>query len=76
MKKYWIPFHTCNSLVSFRVLSWVGSRIYQKAPPIPAKVLLKMAKLFLLRTIFKPGKMFGRLWAEWNLALFGDTEVM
>ena len=38
MKKYWIPFALVIA-VSFGVLSWVGSRIYQKVPPIPSKVV-------------------------------------
>ncbi len=38
MKKYWYGFFGVI-LVSFSVLGWVGSRIYQSAPPIPRQVV-------------------------------------
>ena len=38
MKKLWITFALILS-VSFAVLGWIGTRIYQKMPPIPAKVV-------------------------------------
>ena len=38
MKKYWIAF-SAVIIISFIVLSWVGVRIYQQAPPIPDKVI-------------------------------------
>ena len=37
MKKYWLAFGLVV-ILSFIVLSWVGTRIYQQAPPIPEKV--------------------------------------
>ncbi len=38
MKKYWIGFAAVIS-ISFVVLGWVGSRIYQMAPPIADRVV-------------------------------------
>jgi nitric oxide reductase subunit B len=38
MKKYWIGF-TAVMVVSFSVLSWVGVRIYQQAPPVVDQVV-------------------------------------
>jgi nitric oxide reductase subunit B len=38
MKRLWIAF-TLVMCVSFLVLGWIGTRIYQEMPPIPAKVL-------------------------------------
>ena len=38
MKKLWISFALVCSL-SFAVLGWIGTRIYQKMPPIPASVV-------------------------------------
>ncbi len=38
MKKLWIGF-TLVLFVSFLVLGWIGTRIYQEKPPIPDKVV-------------------------------------
>ena len=38
MKKYWIGF-SAVILVSFAILGWIGTRIYQQKPPIPEKIL-------------------------------------
>jgi nitric oxide reductase subunit B len=38
MKKLWISFAAVFA-VSFAVLGWIGTRIYQEMPPIPAKVV-------------------------------------
>jgi len=38
MKKLWLAFLLVNA-ISFGVLGWVGSRIYQGAPPIPNRVV-------------------------------------
>lgn len=38
MKRLWIVFAAVLA-VSFAVLGWVGSRIYQQAPPIPERVV-------------------------------------
>lgn len=38
MKRLWIGF-TLVMFLSFLVLGWIGTRIYQEKPPIPAQVL-------------------------------------
>ncbi len=38
MKRLWLAF-ALVMIVSFTVLSWVGTRIYQEMPPIPDKVV-------------------------------------
>ncbi len=38
MKKYWFGF-VGVIVVSFAVLGWVGTQVYQKAPPIPVRVI-------------------------------------
>src|SRR3974390_2013947 len=38
MKKLWISFAIVFSL-SFAVLGWIGTRIYQQMPPIPRSVV-------------------------------------
>ncbi len=38
MKKYWIAF-ALVIIISFAVLGWVGTTIYQQAPPVPEKVI-------------------------------------
>src|SRR5271157_4669026 len=37
MKKLWLAFAVVL-VFSFSVLGWVGTRIYQQAPPLPEKV--------------------------------------
>ena len=38
MKRLWVAF-ALVMIVSFAVLSWVGTRIYQQMPPMPDKVV-------------------------------------
>jgi nitric oxide reductase subunit B len=38
MKRLWLGFGIVI-LASFSVLGWVGTRIYQEAPPIPDQVV-------------------------------------
>lgn len=38
MKKLWISF-AAVLLISFSVLAWIGTRIYQEMPPIPARIV-------------------------------------
>ena len=38
MKRLWIAF-TLVMVLSFLVLGWIGTRIYQEMPPLPAKVV-------------------------------------
>lgn len=38
MKKLWISF-ACVLVLSFAVLGWIGTRIYQEMPPIPDQII-------------------------------------
>ena len=38
MKRLWIAF-SLVMILSFLVLGWIGTRIYQEMPPLPAKVV-------------------------------------
>jgi len=38
MKKLWISFAVVL-VVSFSILGWIGTRIYQEMPPIPTRVV-------------------------------------
>jgi nitric oxide reductase subunit B len=38
MKQLWI-FFVLVMFVSFLILGWIGTRIYEEAPPIAAKVI-------------------------------------
>ena len=38
MKRLWIAF-ALVMVLSFLVLGWIGTRIYQEMPPLPAKVV-------------------------------------
>src|SRR5271165_6223961 len=38
MKKLWITF-AAVVVFSFSVLGWIGTRIYQEMPPIPARIV-------------------------------------
>jgi len=51
MRRLWIGF-ALVLLVSFGVLGWVGSRIYQLAPPIPDRVVASDG-----RAVFGPGEV-------------------
>lgn len=46
MKKLWLAFSGVI-LLSFAVLGWVGSRIYQEAPPIPKLTVTSNGESFL-----------------------------
>ena len=49
MKKLWIAF-AAVLVISFSVLGWIGTRIYQEAPPIPDRVVTTDG-----RTVIGPG---------------------
>src|SRR5262245_30674649 len=51
MPRYWVAF-VAVLCVSFGVLGWVGSRIYQQAPPIPTRVTTDDGQV-----IFGPGQV-------------------
>ena len=43
MRRYWIAF-AAVVILSFAVLGWTGVRIYQEAPPIPARVVTTLGQ--------------------------------
>ena len=49
MKKLWIAF-AASLAVSFSVLGWVGTRVYQMAPPIPERIVASGGHM-----VFPPG---------------------
>ena len=55
MKKYWIPF-IAVILISFTVLIWVGTKIYQQAPPIPNKVITTDGKTIFTKDDIESGQ--------------------
>lgn len=46
MKRYWIGFIAVLA-ISFLVLGWVGTRIYQEKPPIPTRVVTSQGMVLL-----------------------------
>lgn len=55
MKKYWIAF-TAVVVISFAILGWVGSRIYQEAPPIPERVVTSDGVTVFTKTDIEQGQ--------------------
>jgi nitric oxide reductase subunit B len=55
MKRYWIAF-SAVIIISFIVLSWVGVRIYQQAPPIPDKVITTEGKIVYTKDDIQTGQ--------------------
>ena len=60
MKKYWIAF-SAVIIISFIVLSWVGVRIYQQAPPIPDKVITTEGNIVYTKDDIQTGQ---NVWQE------------
>jgi nitric oxide reductase subunit B len=48
MRKLWILFIAVN-VVSFAILGWVGSRIYEEAPPIPDEIVTGRGRVLVSR---------------------------
>ena len=46
MKKLWVSFAVVL-VVSFAVLGWIGTRIYQEMPPIPDQVVATDGKVVI-----------------------------
>ena len=46
MKRLWVAF-ALVMVLSFLVLGWIGTRIYQEMPPLPAKVLTAEGRLLI-----------------------------
>jgi nitric oxide reductase subunit B len=55
MKKYWIAF-TAVVVISFGILGWVGTRIYQEAPPIPEKIVTSDGVTVFTKTDIEQGQ--------------------
>lgn len=55
MRRYWTGFIVVVA-VSFAVLGWVGTRIYQQAPPIPSRVITTEGKVLLTGDDFTKGQ--------------------
>lgn len=55
MKKYWIGF-SLVMIVSFAVLGWVGTRIYQEKPPVPEKVVTQNGQLVYTKSDIQDGQ--------------------
>jgi nitric oxide reductase subunit B len=55
MRKLWLAFAIVVG-VSFGVLGWVGSRIYQQAPPIPDRVVSESGQLLFDRAQIERGQ--------------------
>ncbi len=55
MKKYWIPF-VLVIVISFAVLGWVGTKIYQQAPPIPESVKTDDGKVVFSKDDIEKGQ--------------------
>ncbi|MHB8929033.1 MAG: nitric-oxide reductase large subunit [Melioribacteraceae bacterium] len=55
MKKYWIAFASVI-VISFSVLGWVGTRIYQQAPPIPNKILTTGGQTIFAKSDIEEGQ--------------------
>ena len=73
MRKLWFAF-TAVMVVSFLVLGWVGTRIYQEMPPIPDKVVTTdWIDADRQRRDHAQVKTCGKRWAGWKSARFGAT---
>lgn len=55
MKKYWISF-SIVIIVSFTVLSWIGTKIYQQKPPVPEKVITNSGILVFTKSDIQDGQ--------------------
>ncbi|MEJ2103372.1 MAG: nitric-oxide reductase large subunit [Ignavibacteriaceae bacterium] len=55
MIKYWISF-SLVIIISFAVLSWVGTRIYHQKPPVPVKVVTKSGTLVFSKADIQDGQ--------------------
>jgi nitric oxide reductase subunit B len=55
MKKYWIGF-SAVVVISFAVLGWVGVSIYQKAPPLPDRVVTSDGRVVIEEGLISHGQ--------------------
>jgi nitric oxide reductase large subunit len=73
MKKLWISFALVVSF-SFAILGWIGTRIYQKMPPIPASVVSTDGTT-VIRETSNAAKTSGKPWVAWKSVPSGATAV-
>jgi len=74
MKKLWVSF-TLIFFLSFAVLGWIGTRIYQKMPPIPDTIVSTDGTVVVPAATYSAARMSGRLLAAWKSAPFGAMAV-
>ena len=55
MRKYWIAFASVI-VISFSVLGWVGTRIYQQAPPLPDKFVTTVGQTVFTKNDIEEGQ--------------------
>ncbi len=60
MKKYWISF-SAVLVISFTILGWIGSKIYNMAPPIPKEVVTSNGKIIFTKADIQDGQ---NIWQE------------
>jgi nitric oxide reductase subunit B len=65
MKKLWISF-AAVVVVSFLVLGWIGTRIYEERPPIPARIVDTGGTVVVADGAIGTGKTSGSLSAVWK----------
>jgi hypothetical protein len=70
MTGFWIAF-ILVLLASFSILGWIGTRIYQEAPPIPERVVTSGGDVLIDCVILKRGRTSGNRWAAWKSAPSG-----
>src|SRR5688500_3538006 len=60
MKKIWTIFIVSTGL-SFATLIWIGTRIYQEKPPIPAQYVTTDGEIFLTKQDIQQGQAVWRM---------------
>ena len=65
MKQLWISFAVILVL-SFSVLGWIGSRIYQEKPPLPEQIVTTEGTPVIAAGDVELGQNVCNPWAEWN----------
>jgi len=55
MKRLWLAF-VAVLVMSFSILGWIGTRIYQEAPPLPERVVTTDGTLVIDRSDIEKGQ--------------------
>lgn len=55
MKRLWLAF-VAVLVVSFSILGWIGTRIYQEAPPLPERVVTTSGTVVIDRGDIEKGQ--------------------